>query len=156
MKKVLLILVAVMGLAFAANAQNNLGVRLGAGSYGGGAEVSWQKVVSTDNRFELDFGFNGIFNAADVYRFVSVTGIYQWHWYIVDKFGWFVGPGATFGFYPDYESSKFGVAVGGQIGIDYEFPIPLQLSLDVRPMWNLLGAYTGIGWGACLGIRYMF
>ena len=72
-----------------------------------------------------------------------------------DKFGWYVGPGATIGIFPDADKS-FGIAVGGQIGIDYELPIPLQLSLDARPMWNFLGAYNGFGWGACLGIRYMF
>ena len=63
--------------------------------------------------------------------------------------------GSTIGIFPDADKS-FGIAVGGQIGIDYELPIPLQLSLDARPMWNFLGAYNGFGWGACLGIRYMF
>ena len=148
-------MVAVLGMAFAANAQNNLGVRLGSGSYGHGAELSWQKGLGDNNRLELDLGFNGLFNNTNLYQFINLTGVYQWHWYIADKFGWYVGPGATIGIFPDAEKS-FGIAVGGQIGIDYELPIPLQLSLDARPMWNFLGAYNGFGWGACLGIRYMF
>jgi hypothetical protein len=155
MKKVLLIMVAVLGMAFAANAQDNLGVRLGTGSYGHGAELSWQHALGDNNRLELDLGFNGLFNNTNAYQFINLTGVYQWHWYIADKFGWYVGPGATIGIFPDADKS-FGIAVGGQIGIDYELPIPLQLSLDARPMWNFLGAYNGFGWGACLGIRYMF
>ena len=54
MKKVFLVLVAVIGFAFAANAQNNLGVRLGTGSYGHGAEISWQHGMGSNNRLELD------------------------------------------------------------------------------------------------------
>lgn len=151
MKKVLLVLVAVMGLAFAANAQNNLGVRLGTD-----AELSWQKVLGNSNRFELDLGANGFMNW-DTYHYFSVTGIYQWHWFLVDKFGWYVGPGAQVSLFQSATGNNyFNVSVGGQVGIDYELPIPLQLSLDVRPMWNFLGTYAGFGWGLCLGIRYMF
>lgn len=148
MKKALLILVAVMGLAFAANAQN-LGVRLGTD-----CEVSYQQNLGTNNRLEFDLGFGGFHYE---FRYLSLTGVYQWHWGIVDKLGWYVGPGAQVSFVstPDH-SNYFNVGVGGQIGLDYEFEIPLQLSLDARPMWNFLGHYAGFGWGACLGIRYMF
>lgn len=153
MKKIFLILVAVLGLSFAVSAQNNLGIRVGSGT-----ELSWQKGLNTNNRLEFDLGLDGIFNNED-WNFICLTGIYQWHWNIVDKFGWYVGPGATVGFYTwEGHSSELGLGVGGQIGIDYELPIPLQLSLDVRPMWYLTdnGFHDGLGWNACLGIRYMF
>lgn len=147
MKKAFLILVAIIGFAFAANAQN-LGVRLGTDG-----EVSYQQRLGTNNRLELDLGIGGFHYE---FRYLSLTGVYQWHWYIVDKFGWYVGPGAQVSIVstPD-KSTYFNIGVGGQIGIDYEFGIPLQISLDARPMWNFLGTYSGFGWGACLGLRYM-
>ena len=155
MKKVFLILVAVLGLGFAANAQNWIGVRLGGSNRGGGAEISWQKGLGSNNCLELDLGFTGLFNNNNTYSFVNLTGVYQWHWNIVQGLGWYAGPGATVGIYPNTDN-KFGIGVGGQVGLDYNFVIPLQLSLDARPMWNFLGAYTGFGWGACLGIRFRF
>ena len=150
MKKVLLIMVAVLGLGFAASAQNNLGLRLGSG-----AEISWQTALGTNNRLELDLGANGLFTW-NAYRYFGVTGIYQWHWYLLDKFGWYVGPGAQVSLSQSEGSNYFNVALGGQIGLDYELPIPLQLSLDWRPMWNFLGSAHNFDWGVCLGVRYMF
>lgn len=149
MKKAFLILVAVIGFAFAANAQN-IGVRLGTDG-----EFSYQQYLNDQNRLEFDLGVNGFLNWKDYYYF-SLTGVYQWHWYIVDKFGWYVGPGVQASLVNTQDHKNyFNIALGGQIGIDYEFPIPLQISLDVRPMWNFLGSYSGFGWGTCLGVRYM-
>lgn len=152
MKKLMLVLVAVMGLAFAANAQNNaIGFRLGTD-----AEVSMQLGMGDNNRLELDLGANGFLTWND-HHFFSLTGIYQWHWNIVEGLGWYVGPGAQVSYFRTAAANNyFNVSVGGQIGLDYDFPIPLQLSLDARPMWNFLGTYAGFGWGACFGIRYQF
>jgi hypothetical protein len=45
----------------------------------------------------------------------------------------------------------------GQIGLEYNFNIPLQLSLDYRPGFYLVPAGHGGAWeGAALGIRYRF
>lgn len=153
MKKVLFTLIAVMAFGFGVKAQNNLGVRIGTGT-----ELSWQMGMSDANRLELDLGLDGIFNNHD-WNYLCLTGAYQWHWGLVDKLGWYVGPAAQAGFYTwEGHSSEIGLAVGGQIGLDYVFAIPLQLSLDVRPMWYLTNNdyYTGFGWGACLGVRYVF
>lgn len=148
MKKALLILVAIMGLAFVSNAQN-IGVRLGTDG-----EISFQQPMGSNNRLELDLGIGG-FHHWSHYHHVSLTGIYQWHWFIVDSFGWFVGPGAQVSLFQNGSGNNyFNISVGGQIGIDYEFPFPLQLSLDTRPMWNFLGDHAGFGWGLCLGVRY--
>lgn len=154
MKKVFFVLIAVLGLGLAANAQH-LGVRLGGSNRGGGAEISWQQGIGA-NRLELDLGFTGLFSNNTTQNFINLTGVYQWHWNIIEGLGWFVGPGASLGIYPNSDDSLFGIAVGGQVGLDYDFPFPLQLSLDTRPMWNFLGAYTGFGWGASLGIRFRF
>ena len=152
MKKLLLVLIAVMGMTFAANAQskNAIGLR-----FGTDAEISYQMAMGNNNRLELDFGANGFLNW-NVVHYFSVTGIYQWHWNIIDTFGWYVGPGVQVSLW-QASNTYFNISVGGQIGIDYEIPsIPLQVSLDTRPMWNFLGTYAGFGWGACLGVRYTF
>lgn len=148
MKKALLILVAVIGFAFAANAQN-IGVRLGTDG-----EISFQQNLGEKNRLELDLGIGG-FQYWNNYHYLSLTGIYQWHWNIVDSFGWYVGPGVQASLVRTYNGNNyFNVSIGGQIGVDYDFTFPLQLSFDIRPMWNFLGSYSGFGWGACVGIRY--
>ena len=61
------------------------------------------------------------------------------------------------------------LGVGAQIGLEYDFltdlDVPLQLSLDLRPMahFYLLGHYKPandlyqyFGWGVALGVRYIF
>lgn len=51
------------------------------------------------------------------------------------------------------------MGIGGQIGIENNFAtrnIPLLLSLDVRPMYDLVGDHAGIGWGTALGIKYVW
>ena len=151
MKKVLLIMVAVMGLAFAANAQNNLGLRFGGGQ-GYNAEISWQHGLG-GNRLEADLGWA---NYKDASSF-SLTGIYQFVFDLPYNFAWFIGPGASFGMATVEGELKFALALAGQVGIEYDFAaIPLQLSLDVRPRLNVIPSTT-FRWGdIALGIRYMF
>lgn len=84
--------------------------------------------------------------------------IYQWDWNINGGFNWYLGPGVGVGYY-DYDDSDgyMNVAIGGQIGIEYDFnanSAPILLSLDARPMWDFIGDNSGFGWGIALGIRY--
>ena len=154
MKKVLLVLVAVLGFAFAASAQDNaIGVRLGGGQ-GYNAEISYQKVLGGPNRLEVDLGYYGV----EGYGAFGLSAIYRFHQEIaaVPNFGWFVGAGgkmnAAF-----YSGMHISLGVVGQAGVDYHFDaIPLQLSLDIRPCFYLYPA-TAFMWGdIALGIRYMF
>lgn len=51
----------VLGLSFATTAQVNthaVGIRGGAGSYGGGAEISYQHGLGDAHRLELDLGWS--------------------------------------------------------------------------------------------------
>ena len=149
MKKILISLIALVALTTAANAQysNALGVRVGAGS-AFGAELSYQGFLSDVNRLELDLGAN--FGS---YTAVSVATILHWHWFLAGGFGFYIGPGVQ-----GYVVEKhLGLGVGGQVGIDYQFNAPFQLSLDVRPMWDIF-TVTGaaLNYGAALGIRYAF
>ena len=146
MKKVILILVAVMGLGFAASAQN-IGVRLGGGTAYGG-EISFQAPMG-NQRIELDLGFN-------YPDYINLAGIYQWKGAIAGDFGWFAGPGLNLGYCINH---GFGVAALVQGGVEFNpQAIPFQFSLDFRPQWDFIKregcAYNGFGWGWAVGIRY--
>ena len=150
MKKLLLVLVAVMGLTFAANAQYNgkaIGVRLGGGYYNGG-ELSYQMPMGS-NRAELNLGWANS-------DFASATGVYQWLGNIKGEWGWFAGPGVNLGYCINH---GFGVAAVLEGGIEWNpEALPLQFTLDVRPSWDFIKregcAYNGFGWGVAFGVRY--
>lgn len=150
MKKIVLIAAMVLGFAVAASAQPRaLGVRVG-----NGGEISYQHSLGA-NFLEVDgglgLGFDGTFN-------VGATGIYS---FMIsefgDGFGFYAGPGASVGLGLG-EANYFALAVAGMVGIEYNFNIPLQLSLDFRQHVGIgLGGHGGwypssIG----LGIRYRF
>ena len=53
------------------------------------------------------------------------------------------------------------LGLGGQLGIEYDFSskgVPLQVSLDTRPMFNLLSPQESRGYNvsACFSLRYSF
>lgn len=152
MKKLLLVLVAVMGLTFAANAQYNgkaIGLRLGGGYYNGG-EISFQMPMGS-NRAELDFGWANS-------DFASATGVYQWIGNITGNWGWFAGPGVNLGYCINH---GFGVAAVLEGGVEWDpNSIPFQFTLDIRPSWDFIKregcAYNGFAVGGALGIRYKF
>ena len=152
MKKVLLILLAVLGLAFAANAQNWIGIRGVFGS-SSGAELSWQHGFNANNRLELDLGWN----THKSYGYYNLSAVYQWTGGFTQNFGWFAGIGANAGFWNGYEESNLGLGFLAQAGLEYNFQaIPFQITLDARPQWDVLGAASGFGYGIALGIRYRF
>lgn len=155
MKKVLLVLVAVLGFAFAASAQNNaIGVRIGGGQ-GYGAELSFQKGLGGFNRLEADLGYR-IWSESS---WMSLSALYQAHFNInaVPNLGWYAGVGPRIDLYTGGGNAGIGLGICGQAGVDYHFDaIPLQLSLDIRPCFYLYPA-TSFQWGdIALGIRYMF
>ena len=65
-----------------------------------------------------------------------------------DGFGFYAGPGIGLGF-----ADKLRVGIAGQVGLEYNFAAPVQLSLDVRPYFDFMGAGL-VGWYPHLGIRY--
>jgi hypothetical protein len=171
MKNSFLMITMVMAFITTTSAQvnpNAIGIR-GGGGFGGdyGGEISYQKGLGEANRLELDFGyrnrkykFNGNGNSW-YYRHFSVSGIYHWVWNLKDGLNWFIGPGAQLGFYDDYYDNNSGIslAIGGQIGLEYDFNqhgVPLLLGLDARPMWDFVGYYSGFGGGAAFSLRYTF
>ena len=69
----------------------------------------------------------------------------------------YAGPGAQLGFYNYDGGSKMNVGLAGQLGVEWNFPrVPLQLSIDWRPVYFFLNnggfGYDSVG----LGLRYRF
>lgn len=149
-----LALVAISLIGFSQINPRTIGVRLGGGSFVGG-EISYQQKMGSANRAEFDLGFG----ASDKHTRIYLVGIYHWLWNIEGGLNWYVGPGVGAGLYTyDNNDGFINIAVGGQIGIEYDFSkkdVPFVLSLDARPMWDFLGDNAGLGWGAALGIRYV-
>ena len=166
MKRIFLIAIAFVGSTMFMNAQdiadNALGLRIG-DSDGFGAEVSYQIGLSENNRLELDLGLRSSSN----YNGFKLAGIYQWVWNIDGGFNWYAGPGAGLGSYSSkykdnddrYLKNQTFVFIGGDIGIEYIFDIPLMLSLDFRPEFALGDndyRSDNLGFDIALGIRYRF
>ena len=120
---------------------STLGLRLG-----DGAEISYQHPLGTAHRLEFDLG--------TVNSGLGLTGIYQWNWGLEELatgFAWYAGAGATIGKY-----TGLGIAGVGQIGIEYNFAIPLQLSIDYRPTLYLVPNVNFASNDGRLSVRYRF
>lgn len=157
----------LIGLAFSSQAQeiskNALGLRLGDND-GFGGEISYQRKLSSDNRLELDLGWrnrNNYNNNGDV-NALKLAGLYQWVWNIDQGFNWYAGVGGGLGSWNhDYkngtnDSGTFAFAAG-DIGIEYNFDIPLLISLDFRPEFGGNGYYNNnYGSDIALGVRFQF
>lgn len=163
MKKIILSAFMLIGLTLSVQAQdvskNALGLRLGSND-GFGAEISYQRGLSKDNRLEFDLGWRNS-NNVDAFK---LAGLYQWVWNIDKGLNWYAGAGAGLGSWSyNYNGNKnngtflFGA---GDIGIEYNFDeIPIQVSLDLRPeLYFNASSYRDNNFGpdVALGIRYKF
>ena len=169
MKKLFLSAFMLAGMAFTSQAQeiskNALGLRLGDND-GFGAEVSYQRALGDNNRLELDLGWRD----SKYYDAIKLVGLYQWVWNIEGGFNWYAGVGGgigTFdynydgpgpGFNNDYDDNGTFLLVAGDIGIEYKFDFPLQLSLDFRPELYFGDDYRDDNFGPdiALGARFTF
>lgn len=167
MKKIILSAFMLIGLAFSAQAQdiskNALGLRFGDnGGFGG--ELSYQRALSSNNRLELDLGWRNRSNFNNnTYddNAIKLTGLYQWVWNIDGGFNWYAGVGGGVGSYSyDNNGNSYNdtfVFAAGDIGIEYNFDIPLLISLDFRPEIGGNGYYkNNYGSDVALALRYQF
>lgn len=151
MKKVIFTFALVAGFLCTLSAQVDgkaIGLRFGA-VY----EVSYQHPLGDTHRVEVDLGLGG-------YR-MGVTGLYHWVWdlsSVTKGLNWYAGPGAAVGLtYGSLWTNGVYLGVAGQVGAEYNFEFPLQITLDYRPViyllkptWMGLGSYDGV----CLSARY--
>lgn len=136
-----------------------LGVRLGDND-GFGAEVSYQLGLGGANRLELDLGWRDFKNGSAI----KVTGLYEFVFNLDKGFNWYVGPGAGFA-YVNYDNdiitksennSDTYLVLAGVLGIEYDFDIPILISLDLRPEIGFGEISDDLDLDIGLGIRYQF
>jgi hypothetical protein len=162
---------------FSQNKSKNIGLRIAAN--GTSHEISYQSTVSENHRWEINLGF---YNST-AFQYINddtfcygINTIYQWVGSFSSKspgLKYYFGVGPSIRNYdlndplnPNnqenvtiYIYDRFGVGLIGQMGCEYNFKFPLQLSLDWRP--NLYNTYTGFFesrinplQGLAVGIRY--
>jgi hypothetical protein len=163
MKKYILLSTMLFAFAIGARAQNisknALGLRLGSND-GFGTEISYQTKLSAKNRLELDLGWRNHNNEDNI----KIAGLYQWVWNLDGGLNWYAGLGGGAGTwrYDDkkgYNDNGAFAFLAGDLGIEYNFDIPLQVSLDIRPEYYLNSAsYLDDHYGSdvALGVRYRF
>ncbi len=161
MKKLVLGILLVVGYSASMNAQNiadnAIGLRLG-DSDGFGAEISYQRALGDNNRLEADLGWR----SGNDFDGFKLTGLYQWVWNLDGNFNWYAGAGGGLGSY-EFDNVPNGVDdsetfffVAGDIGIEYDFDIPLLISLDFRPEIGFGDFNDDLDFDIALGIRYQF
>ena len=155
--KRLIITVIFALLALVADAQPRaLGVRAGL-EY----QASYQHTLSERGHFlEVDLGYQLIsttVNVACAYDFIVARP----KWTKKGQWGVYVGPAVKAGF----AGVGYCVSAGAQIGLEYTFEFPLQISIDTRPAVGVAvinrrasfyGGESSLGGVPCLSIRYRF
>ncbi len=164
MKKIIILAALIFAAATLYAQPRAIGGRLGSG-----LEVSYQHTIGDKANFiEADLGLAFIGLGIDgicAYNFM----IAQPDWSSKGQWGFYAGPAANVGYsawgglyYGSYGTGHIGV--GGQIGLEYTFDFPLQISLDMRPTLGVrfgsgyVGFYSGGLWGfiPSLSLRYRF
>ncbi len=161
MRKTFLLSMTLIGFAFASQAQdiadNAIGLRLG-DSDGFGAEISYQKSIGDTNRLEFGLGWRDGNN----YSAFRAIGLYQWVMPLDGNFNWYVGAGGGLASYSldnvpsGVDDSSTSLLVAGNIGIEYDFDIPLLISLDFRPELGFGDINDDLDFDIALGLRYQF
>jgi opacity protein-like surface antigen len=159
MKKIILFAFLLLGTVFAQAqdiSKNALGLRLGDND-GFGGEISYQRGLSSSTRLEFDLGWRNS-NHVDAFK---LAALHQWVWNIDGGFNWYAGVGgglASWSVEKNYGDAD-GTAIfgAGDIGIEYNFDVPIQLSLDFRPEFYFDDEFRDdLGADIALGIRYRF
>ena len=160
MKRIILtIFIAILAALPAKSQPKALGLRLG-----NDCQVSYEhnigeraNFLEADLGMQFYYGYAAGLNAAVAYNFM----VAQPDWTEKGQWGFYVGPAIKLG----YVWVGGYVAVGAQVGLEYQFECPLQLSLDIRPVVgissegggvNIYGADAILGSIPCLSVRYSF
>lgn len=160
MKRIFLTLFICLLAVFSAKSQPKaIGLRLG-----NDCQISYEHSVgSRANFIEADlgmqfyYGYAAGLNAAAAYNFMLAYPDWtdKGHW------GFYAGPAVKVG----YVWVGGYVAVGAQVGLEYTFEFPLQLSVDIRPVvgmsveggnLSIYGADAILGSIPCVSVRYRF
>ena len=154
MKNILMLLFFIGASTVSAQriSKNAIGLRIGDND-GFGGEISYQRHLGADNRLEFDLGWRNS-NEVDAFKLV---GLYQWVKPLDGNFNWYIGAGAGIGSFDAGENDGTFLVLAGDIGIEYNFDIPLLISLDMRPELGFNDNYSDdLDLDIALGIRYQF
>ena len=154
-KSIIVVLLAfAFGNVSAQEYDQAIGLRLGVGT-----GLTYKKSISENASLEgiamLYYGFN-------------VTGLYEINRYAafdVDRLNWYYGGGAHFGSFRGYRGGYLSsieykrvtyIGLDGIIGIEYNFDtVPVNISADWKPAFELTGISGFWGDGGALSVRYM-
>lgn len=139
------------------NYKTALGLRLN-----GGAGISVRHSLKENQSIE------GILYTR--WRGINITGIYSVNYPVFDEpgFNFFIGGGGHIGFWDrdrspwwdedkKYGDTRMVLGIDGQIGLDYTFKeIPLNLAIDWKPAFNIIGITNFWVGDAALSVRYTF
>jgi len=133
--------------------ENAIGIRFGDNN-GVGAEISYQRKLTDVNRLEVDLGIRG--NSS--YSAFKATGLYEWVWALDGNFNWYAGAGGGLGSWnvKSTDASDTFIFGAGVVGVEYNFDIPLMVSLDFRPEIGFSDLYDGFNSDFGLSVRYQF
>ncbi len=101
------------------------------------------------------------------WRGFIITGLYEWHHFDAfdaDRLNFYYGFGAHLGFWNgdyvnwgDRTNSYMVLGIDGILGLEYNFEdVPINLSIDWKPVINILGNTEFWGGDGALSVRYIF
>ncbi|MCX6253729.1 MAG: hypothetical protein NTV31_04540 [Bacteroidia bacterium] len=156
MKKIILTFILALSIVILASAQE---YKTGVGLRGGFSNgLTIKHFVSEKAAFE------GLLSTR--WQGFDITGLYEIHnqAFEVQHLNWYFGFGAHIGFWNgdnvpwgDPNTSYTVIGLDGILGIEYSFnEAPINIGIDWKPAFNLIG-YSGFwGDGGALSIRYIF
>lgn len=138
---------------FAQDYKTGIGLR---GAFGGGVTIKH----FLDSRTAIE----GLVESR--WRGLNITGLYEIHQnaFDVDKLNWYYGVGGHVGFWNGDASPWFNndgshsvIGIDGIVGIEYTFDeAPINIGIDWKPAFNIIGATSFWGDGGGISIRYVF
>lgn len=93
--------------------------------------------------------------ATDLSNYFRVDAVYEWQTPVIaDGFHLYYGAGA----YTNLGNSYFGLGAEGVVGLEYRIPInfPMAVSLDYRPLLNVVGGFGADLINFSLGVKFCF
>lgn len=157
MKKFVLVIAALAALATVAAAQPKaLGARIG--NYG--VDVSYENYAGDNDFLEFELGLDDMFSTS-AFHFDGVYNFMIAHpdWTASGQWGFYAGPGASVAVWDNGKDENVVFAgLLGNVGLEYIFDIPLQLSVSLRPRLMFGDGRVRENGLLTLGIgaRYMF
>ena len=158
MKRLIISCLIILGLVTISNAQDyNTGIGLRGG---------WESGLTVKHFIGSKSALEGIL--ATRWRGFEITGLYEIHnvAFNAERLKWYFGFGAHIGFWDgDYTSKYWGdpgtnytvVGLDGILGLEYSFSeVPINISLDWKPAFNIVGYQGWWADGGALSIRYIF